>query len=207
MNFIERMVRLFKSDEKRGLPIFQRVKTPKTENNIQRIPPGRYPMNCNPVIGLKQGKMIICGKKFKYTGEVEGNKFRVVIKDFAIKRHVIAYGPFLLIVDSTTDSSFIEVFSSANEAQRVDDNIPFTRHTFKINAPARNIYYDGYFLYIGDNAYYNALFVPNLGSMKKIEQDAIEFDNGRVFINNIEVIVEYDFNWNQEDIPKNWRVW
>lgn len=98
---------------------------------INEVDPGRYPVNCNPVPAIRRNKIIICGLPYGYNGNVKIlGKTYVVLSYGNVYRHIIGYGPFLLVVDSNIDGDFLETYDLAAEAERVDNNIPFTVHEY-----------------------------------------------------------------------------
>ena len=179
----------------------------KSSGTINEVEPGRYPVNCNPTIRKTIGGITICGKKYSYYGELDWNKYYSLIKGFRIKKHIIAYGPFLIIVDSSTEDNFIDIYNRAREVRRSDDNIPFTTHEFPVQLNTESFYYDGYFLYSTTGRRTKSIYVPHLGSVRDYTPKTISFTNGEILLKDGKTVVKYNFSWGGEKLPKRWVVW
>lgn len=169
--------------------------------SINDVEPGRYPLNCNPRPKINKRIIKICGQTYVYRGTAEHvNKNYIIITSTGVHRHIIAYGPFLLVVDSNTKENFITTYEKATEKKRLDDNIPFTIHTYPEKyTPNTRVYYDGQFIYLGGSA----LHAPNLGGIKQFSTERIVFEHG-VFENNT---LKYFFKWNETEVGMKWHIY
>lgn len=162
----------------------------KKKKHLNEIPPGRYPVKCNPQFIKGLLNITICGEKFSYSGSPKVEKYRILFTYSQVKRQIISYGPMIIVVDANTTKDFRKIYPIAIEVKREDSNIPFTKHLFNKPAPPEEIYYDGYFIYLGANGRYHALWAPHLGSIKEIRKNRVTFENGRLTIMNDTITVK-----------------